>query len=233
MSFPNIFDWLDRLEFLRGYPAAMLVLLTAVIIILSWDWHVSLSALAIQYFAIALLYADILPPQLAIIKLLVGWFVCLILYITARQVRWGGVPDDITPEEEAQFHHIEFVKLGPVRVPKSFPIRTLLVAGALLLIFWWTQSASPNVSLFAEWPDYLSLALNTLVGMGLLGLATTTEPLKAGMGLLMFLAGFELFYASLEQAAIIFALLAAVNLIIAVVVSYLTQRQYSVTAIFD
>ena len=148
-------------------------------------------------------------------------------------MRWGGVPDDITPEEEAQFHHIEFVKIGPVRVPKSFPIRTLLVAGALLLIFWWTQRSSTSVSLFAEWPDYLTLALNTLVGIGLLGLATTTEPLKAGMGLLMFLAGFELFYASLEQAAIIFALLAAVNLIIAVVIAYLTQRQYSVTAIFD
>ena len=83
MSFPNIFDWLDRLEFLRGYPAAMLVLLTAVIIILSWDWRVSLSALAIQYFAIALLYADILPPQLAIIKLF-GWLVCLPYFIHHR-----------------------------------------------------------------------------------------------------------------------------------------------------
>lgn len=233
MSFPNIFDWLERLDFLRGYPAAMLVLLTAVIIILSWDWRVSVTALAIQYFAVALLYADILPPQLAIIKLLVGWFVCLILLITARQVHWGGVPDDITPEEEAQFHHIEFVKMGPVRVPKSFPIRTLLVAVAILIIFWWTQWSVTDLPVFADAADYLTLAINTLVGLGLLGLATTTEPLKAGMGLLMFLAGFELFYASLEQAAIIFALLAAVNLVIAVVIAYLTQRQYSVTAIFD
>lgn len=233
MNFPNIFEWLDSFSFLRGYPAALLILLTAVLIILSWDWRVSLAALATQYFATALLYTEILTPQLAIVKLLVGWFVCLILYMTARQVRWGGMPDDITPEEAAQYHHIEFVQLGPLRVPKSFPVRTILVAVVLLVILWWTQSQTSNLPVFANSPDYFNLAINTLVGMGLLGLATTTEPLKAGMGLLMFLAGFELFYASLEQSAIILMLLAAVNLIIALVISYLTQRQYAAAAIFD
>lgn len=233
MNLPNIFEWLVTFAFLRGYPAALLILVTAVIIILSWDWRVSLAALAVQYFAISLMYTEIVLPQLALVKLLVGWFVCLILYITARQVHWGGVPDDLTPEEAAQYHHIEFVQLGPARVPKSFPIRTILVAVVLLIIFWWSQRPIEGIPVLADAPDYLILAINTLVGMGLLGLASTTEPLKAGMGLLMFLAGFELFYAGLEQAPLTFVLLAAVNLVIALVISYLTQRQYAAAVIFD
>ncbi len=233
MNIPNIFEWLNQLDLLRGYPAAMLVLLTAIILILSWDWRISVAVLTVQYFATTLLYADILPLQLAIIKLLIGWFVCLILYITARQVSWGGVPEDITPAEAATYQQIEFVQRGPIRVPKSFPTRALLVAGMLIVIFWGTQSMLNNVPIFAPIPDYLMLAINSLLGMGLLALAVTAEPLKAGMGLLMFLAGFELFYASLEQSAIVLLLLAAINLAIALVIAYLTQRQYSASAIFD
>ncbi len=233
MNLPNIFDWIEKFSFLRGYPAAALVLVTAVIIILAWDWRLAVFALAAQYFAVGLLYLDVLDPRLSVIKVLVGWFVCLILYITARQVNWGRLPPDITAEEAKTYRRIEFVRLGPVNVPKSFPVRALLVAAALLLIIWWTQNPASQLPLLPETLPYVELAINTLVILGLLGLAVTTEPLKAGMGLLMFLSGFELFYSVLEQTPGILVMLAGVNLMVTLVIAYLTQRRYTAEAIFD
>ena len=94
LTFPTIFDWLERLDFLRGLPAAYLALLAAGILTVIWDWRVAILALVVQYFAVGLLYAEVLDPRLAIVKLLVGVFVCLILYFTARQVGWGTLPSE-------------------------------------------------------------------------------------------------------------------------------------------
>lgn len=233
MNLPNIFDWIEKFSFLRGYPAAALVLVTAVVIILAWDWRLAIFALAVQYFAAGLLYLDVLDPRLAVIKVLVGWFTCLILYITARQVSWGRLPPDITREEAKTYRQIELVQIGPVSIPKSLPLQALLIAAALLLIIWWTQSPASQLPTLPESQPHLELAINTLIVLGLLGLAITTEPLKAGLGLLMFLSGFELFYSTLEQTPGILALLAGVNLILALVIAYLVQRRYTVAAIFD
>jgi hypothetical protein len=49
----------------------------------------------------------------------------------------------------------------------------------------------------------------------------------------MFLTGFELFYAVLAQSSTILAALAAVNLVIAVAIAYLTQARYAFTAMVD
>ena len=46
MTFPTIFDWLERLDGLRGFTAAYAVLITAVLVIIIWDWRFSLLALA-------------------------------------------------------------------------------------------------------------------------------------------------------------------------------------------
>ena len=233
MNLPTIFDWIEKFSFLRGYPAAALVLVTAVVIILAWDWRLAVFALAVQYFAASLLYLDVLDPRLSVIKLLTGWFVCLILYITARQVNWGRLPPDITPEEAKLYHQVEFVRLGPVKAPKSLPTRALLTAAALLLIIWWTQRPAFSLPALPETLPHLELAVTTLVILGLLGLAVTTEPLKAGMGLLLFLSGFELFYSVLEQTPGVLALLAGVNLVTALIIAWLVQRRYTAEAILE
>ena len=47
------------------------------------------------------------------------------------------------------------------------------------------------------------------------------------MGLFMALTGFELFYSHLDQTVLVLALLALVNLSLALGVSYLTQARYT------
>ncbi len=102
MNIPTIFDWLARSEPLRGYPAVIIILVTASLIALFWDWRLALFALIVQYLDVSLLFADLLDPRLAVIKLLVGMFVCLILYMTARQINYGRVPDGLTAKESRQ-----------------------------------------------------------------------------------------------------------------------------------
>jgi hypothetical protein len=111
MTIPTIFDWLDRLGFLRGSPAVYLVLLTAVIIVISWDWRLSLATLAGQYLVAGLLFVEILDPRLAMVKVLAGLFVCIILAITAGQVNWGRLPTDVTSAEMTQLEPVRRVQL--------------------------------------------------------------------------------------------------------------------------
>ena len=56
----TIFDWLERFEFLRGLPAVYLVLLTAVLIIVAWDWRIVLFSLAAHYLLTGVLFVDVL-----------------------------------------------------------------------------------------------------------------------------------------------------------------------------
>lgn len=233
MAFPTIFDWLERLAGLRGFTAAYAVLLTAVLVIIIWDWRFSLLALAAQYFFAGLLFVDVLDPRLAVVKLLAGWFACLILYFTARQVNWGGRPQDVSADELKSVAPERTFQIGPLRIPASLPLRLFLILVMLALITSLFQRPDFALPAIADNMTYLSLAILSLVGMGILGLAITSEPLKAGMGVLMFMSGFELFYSALDQSAAMLIILAASNLVLALIVAYLVQMRHAIPALVD
>jgi hypothetical protein len=60
-----------------------------------------------------------------------------------------------------------------------------------------------------------------LIGIGLLHLGLTAQPLRVVLGLLTVLSGFEILYAAVETATLVAGLLAGVNLGLALVGSYL------------
>jgi hypothetical protein len=233
MSFPTLFDWLERFAFLRGYPAAYLVLLTAVVVIMAWDWRPALLGLAGQYLFAGLLFVDVLDPRLAIIKVLVGLFVCLILYMTARQVNWGRLPVDVTSEEVARLEQERRIRIGPYLLPTTMPFRIFLTLMMILVVVTLAQRPEYQLPFVPESLRHITLAVYALGGLGLLGLGLTWEPLKAGMAVLMFLSGFELFYSALEQSVIMLASLAAVNLVVVLAIAYLVQARHAVMALFD
>lgn len=233
MTFPTLFDWLERLDGLRGFTAAYAVLLTAVLVIIIWDWRLALLALAVQYFFAGLLFVDLLDPRLAIVKLLAGWFACLILYITARQVNWGSQPTDISAEELISIAPEKTFKLGLMTVPVSLPVRLLVVLAMLWLISTLLRRPDFALPAIAATMSYLSLAILALVGLGILGLAVSSEPLKTGMAVLMFLTGFELFFSALDQSATMLIVLAGVTLLLSLIVAYLVQMRYAIPALVD
>ncbi len=66
-----------------------------------------------------------------------------------------------------------------------------------------------------------------------MGLATSTEPLPSGIGLLLFLSGFGLFYGFLDQSLAMTVALVAAQLIVALAVAYLAQARYLPVDVLD
>jgi hypothetical protein len=227
---PNILDFLDFFSFLQGTLGTIVVLTTAATIFIVRDWRLSLISLAIQYLVVGLLFAEALLPHLAFMMVIVGLFITLILYITARQVNWGSLPIDVSSEEAFQLKQERLIRLGPYVLPTDTPFRLFLGLTIGLIVF--AISQGPLLQLPVVSSD-LNGAIIGLVAFGLIGMSLTTEPLKAGLGLLTFMTGFELFYSSLEQSVAMLVMLAASNLILALAISYLVQARHAYRQLLD
>jgi hypothetical protein len=158
--------------------------------------------------------------ELALIKTLVGALLCLILYMTARRVRWGHPPQQT---READAEKEDAVSPAPHwTLPTEFPFRFL---AALLVMVAAYRGASafplPDVN------QAISLGAYTLAALGLLAMGLTDEPLKAGLGLLTFVSAFELFYTVLEPSLIVIGFLGLANFLIALAIAYLTVARYT------
>lgn len=227
---PTIYEFLGLLDFLRGPPSAYAILITSAVILIVRDWRWSLLALVVQYLVVGLLFAEVLPPLHAFTKVLVGAFIGLILYITARQVNWGRLPEDITEDEAVQLGEERFVRFGSYMLPTDTPFRVFLALIVALSVWALTQRADFRLPALSE---PLNLAVLALIGMGLVTLSLTSEPLKAGMGLLTFLTGVELFYSAVEQSVVMLTIMSIADLFIVLVIAYLVQARHSFSALLE
>lgn len=204
-------------------PAAYLALVTALVIAIVWDWRAAIVALAIQTFLTGILYLDVLEPRFVIIKLFVGWFVCIMLYVTGRQLHWRASAEDAQAGIGDWWLSRLSRSFRGARLPGAdLSLRVflaLLVALAAVMLSQRQGLSLPAVT------GPTNLAVLALGGLGLVGLATKSNPLLAGAGLLTFMNGFELFYSSLEQSVATLIFLAAANLVLALTISYLAQSK--------
>lgn len=221
---PPLPEIIEQLSFIVSVPAILIVTLTAGTMVVVKDWRVSLLALIIQYVFVGLLLAGAIRLELAAIKTLVGAMLCLILYMTARRVNWGG-PIAVTPPDETlkerEGHEMSTSSQSPQWsqwiLPTELPFRFLAVL--LVIVAVYTGAAAyplPDVG------ENISLAVYTLAALGMLAMGLTDEPLKSGLGLLTFLSAFELFYTVLEPSLAVVGFLGLVNFLIALAIAYLT-----------
>jgi hypothetical protein len=83
-------------------------------------------------------------------------------------------------------------------------------------------SAIPAISkLFPQVSTLTMIGGLILIGMGLLHLGLTAQPLRISIGLLTTLAGFEIIYASVETSILVAGLLAGVNIGLGLVGAYM------------
>ncbi|MCK4451140.1 MAG: hypothetical protein KAX26_11155 [Anaerolineae bacterium] len=80
-----------------------------------------------------------------------------------------------------------------------------------------------------EVPSDIGLACYWLASLGLLVLMLTEEPLKAGMGLLTLVTGFELFYSALERSLSVVGFLGIANFLIALAIAHLAASRAELT----
>ncbi|MFZ0547299.1 MAG: hypothetical protein WAM60_17775 [Candidatus Promineifilaceae bacterium] len=209
---------LGNLSFLQGTPAVLLAIITAVLILILRDWRGTLALLTVQYLLAGVLFASVLEPQMAGVKLVVGFFTCLILYFTGRQVEWGAVSVDIN---ERFVQSGRPVTVGPVTLPADRLLRpalALVVGAAALLLL----PRSADITL----PGGLALTAYALIVLGLITLGVHVRPYRAGIGLLTFLTGFDLLYSALAFSNTLLIFFTAAHLATALVVTYLTHRRY-------
>ena len=205
---PTLADLINLLSFLGEQPAALGVLITGVVIVVLVDWRWSLLALTVQYVLIGWLLIGVLEPQVAMLKILAGMIICLVLYLTARQT------DRTRKARQETFLTVA----GRFEVPVKLAFRLLIALLAAITLLNVVNRGAINLP---ELVPHTTLAAVSLITMGLLTLGLTDEPLKAGMGLLTLLSGFELYYHSLEQAVTVVGFVIGIDFMVALIASYL------------
>jgi hypothetical protein len=190
--------------------ATILSGITAGVIIVSEDHRIRLGMLALQYICVTSLVGLNLPVNIAIIKLISGWLACILLGITITQMGQNK----------------KNMRTGVLQ--KGWIFKMI----AVLLV----STSAIGIGTFRFYDilgiQRVSIASTVLlVGLGILQLGLTEQPIGVGMGLLTIMSGFEILYSSLEPSLVIMALLASIHIGISMAVTIIsidvTEREES------
>lgn len=151
--------------------------------------------LVAQYLVVVVMVLQSWSVGLALVKLIVGLVSSAIL---------ASVLDD---EVEAS---VTLDRAGQV-------LRSLVAVFFWVIIFY----SVPGLQSWLKVESSIVAVSLILIGIGLLQLGMTTQPVFVAIGLLTFLSGFEVLYSALEESVLLAGLMAVVNLGIALAGSYL------------
>jgi len=210
---PTLADLLARVSFLAAMPAVAGIFLTAGLLVVSREWRLNVMALTAQYFFVALLLTRLIRPEVAAVKGLIGWMICMVFYLTERQA---------SVLEQTLAAGGTAVSQRRRRWVMSARASFCLLAGLLVSVAAYTavlRIPLPEVS------TDITLACYLLTGLGVLLVGLSETPMQVGLGLLTFLSGFDLFYVALEPSLAVAGLLAAVSFLIALAMAYLRVAQ--------
>ena len=186
-----------------AWIAVLLLLVTSTGLLIVRDWRWSLVLLAVQFLGVFLLTLQHWPLGMSAVKLVAGWMSAAILGMTRSSF----------PSEEIEEQGFW---------PRGRLFR-LFAAGIILLIVWVT---TPTVdTIMADAGYAITGGSLILIGMGLLHLGITSYILRVVIGLMTVLAGFEILYSAVEGSILVAALLATINLGLALVGAYLLVAQ--------
>lgn len=210
---PTLADLLARMSFLASTPAVVGVFITAALLVASRDWRVNVIALATQYLFVVLLMTRLIRLEMAAVKGLIGWVICLMFYLTERQAR-----SLIQSSSDDTIASLRYWQRWKMSARASFG----LLAAVLMIVAAYTAAFAfplPVVS------TNITLVCYALTGLGILLLGLSKKPLQVGLGLLTFLSGFDLFYVAVEPSLVVTGLLGAISFVIALAMAYLRAAE--------
>jgi hypothetical protein len=180
--------------------AVILITITSVGLLLARDWRWLIIFLSAQYFGMLILTLMHWPLGMASVKVVAGWMSAAILGMTR-----SGLPRENRAERQSI-------------LPRGRLFR-LFAAGIVILV---VATATPRVDIVVADAGFaVTSGALLLIGMGLLHLGVTDHILRVTIGLMTVLSGFEILYATVEGSILVAALLAGINLGLALVGSYL------------
>ena len=184
---------------ITSWIVTLLIIATSVGILLTRDWRRTIILLASQYVGVFILTLQHWPLGMATVKVIAGWMGAAILGMTRSNLEEEG-------EETTNI------------LPQGKFFR-LIAAGVVGLI---AATVAPRVdTMMADAGVTVSAGSLLLIGMGLLHLGITDQPLRVTVGLMTVLAGFEILYSAVENSILVAALLAIINLGLALTGAYL------------
>ena len=210
---PTLTDILARVSFLAAMPAVVGILVTAGLLVVSRDWRLNVTVLTLQYFFVVLLLTRLIRPEVAAVKGLIGWMICVVFYLTERRASALERP----PAAEGTTTSQRW-RRWVISARASF----CLLAGLSVSVAAYTAALHFPLP---EIPTDITLACYLLVGLGVLLIGLSEAPMQVGLGLLTFLSGFDLFYVALEPSLAVAGLLGAVSFLIALAMAYLRAAQ--------
>lgn len=180
-------------------PAVIFLGMAALVILISHDWRLSVSALGLMYVGVFVLTAFSWPMEMAVVKLVAGWISASVLGMGLVNLpdAWDR-PDRYWPSE-ILFRLSLAGLVGLVAVSLTSSVQA-----------WLSDATSEQV-----------FGGMVLVGMGIIHLGLTTRPMQTVFGLLVVFAGFEILYASVETSVLVAGFLAVVNMGVALIGAYL------------
>ncbi len=180
---------------LLPYFSLFLILVSSLELLVGSNSKRMMASLAVLYLGLFLLVINYWSLGLSAVKLVSGWMALAIL--AASQ---GGVELNQTPLN---------------RQGVLFRIIAALVIWLLVFLI------APSLSFLTTLPLPVTWSGLILIGMGLLQLGMTTQTIKVIIGLLTVLAGFEVFYATIESSVLVAGLLAMITIGLAAAGAYL------------
>jgi len=171
-----------------SFLAVLLLMATSLTLLISQNWRWTVIALAVQYIGIFWLVSQTLPVGIAVVKLVVGWMS-------------GAVLAASQPVNEFEDFHRRELSIQIFRTITSFLVWALVFS-----------TAAQVQALFPRIQQYSALGGMLLLGMGLLQLGMTQQPVRVIVGLLTLSGGMDILYASVESSLMVTGLLAVINL---------------------
>jgi hypothetical protein len=187
------------MELTFAWIAVLLIVMTTTGLLMVRDWRWNIMLLAVQYLGMFVLTLQHWPISMASVKVVAGWMSATILGMTR-----SGLSDESAVEEN---------------IWPGGRLFRLFAAVTVMLIIAVVTPTVDTIMADAGFPVTNGGLL--LIGMGLLHLGVTAQILRVAIGLMTVLSGFEILYSTVEGSVLVAALLATINLGLALVGAYL------------
>ena len=206
----TILEIIDRISFLAALPSVVGLLVALFLLMVGQRWQIHALGMALLYFFAALLYTRVIRPEIAVVKLLIGWMIALTLYLT------GGNLSARRQELQKSKEESDETPADRFAVAAGAPFRGLvLIAVAILALASARRFPLPQV------PNDVGMACYLLGIGGIFLTGLSEDPFQAGLGLLAFLTGFDLLFSALVTSLVVIGLVGAASFLITLAVTFL------------
>jgi hypothetical protein len=205
----TILEIIDRISFLAALPSVVGLLVALFLLMVGQRWQIHALGMALLYFFAALLYTRVTRPEIAVVKLLIGWMIALTLYLTG-----GNLSARRQELQKSTGESDETPPAGRFAVAAGAPFRGLVLIAIAAL-------ASARRFPLPQVPNDVGMACYLLGIGGVFLTGLSEDPFQAGLGLLAFLTGFDLLFSALVTSLVVIGLVGAASFLITLAVTFL------------